>query len=555
MAINSVERNDNMNEMRAIKESYEARDKQQRARHRRTIKEMHTKHNDALRKLTEQYNQSADRMRMENKKSISEQERQHIQEIKDLQAAQRYQRAKTLEEHQDNMHTTTQNYEGEIHRLKDGHERTKNRLMSTLNRVSDMKDRKTEELISSHRASSQDALHQQRRKFNKKLDKVQRHNAEFVRNMNDKNNRQMATLRRTHDWEIEDLKVQRDMNQRGMAQKFNDIISEQNASQENNLKEIREGYQIAARDTRDRYTEKAKTLEGKYRENFRNLRKQVANRVNNELKTARRENARLKNPMINGVQALKNRHSIIKKNLTASYNAAIQDLERQRLESKDASHQDYTERVKRIQNEHYQTLNHLNQVFNDKMKGQKAVLERHYDQKLTNVQTRLDQTKQRAAKHTRQLEAMYNYNTLEAQEVHEERLHLARQAFNDRLADQRRALEKNHQKELNTLVKRVGRDNIKQQEKYLLTVERYENQIAKLKAEHLKQDRRKEEMHRKTLNRQLKAVRLEQDAREEKSEQRLELTKENYERDIEQLKNRHQKEREAWAMRAATRKG
>lgn len=545
MAVESVDRKDQQN----YKEAYTERENQLQTRHKRELEHMQRKHAKAVAELRQEHDKAMTGIRESSRDIMTEKEQRHIREIQEIQDVNRKRTAKLKMDEEDRYQAMKENLQDQVEGANEKRQNERTRLLTNFEEQTGEHNRQDREMELRTREGSQEALRNQSKRLNDKMEAEREHYRGYIQTKNEQSDRDMTSLKRNRDSQVGELNRKLQKEKHDNETKFATVLKGDREQYSAALEHMHHAYDTSLKEEKAKYGELSEKLNEDFDNNWNELRNKNDDRMQNEVKKLRMENYQLKNPVRSEAQQVRYEQELAKKNLTDGFAKNIEEMEARRLASNAANQKLHARQIQEVQTKHDRAVQDLNTKHGNRLLDQKLKDEAYFDREIGKVTNDSKLSKLQLERQKKHLHEYFKDRTMEQADYYDEALFLKQRDFNERVNEQRATLEKKRSEDVSAMRNRAEKENINHQEKLIDTITNYERQLATVKNDYEKRLRKQAEMFREQTARQVKHMQMDREANESKLQSRMNLLKEAHEREVEMLRKRQETERQEMALK------
>ena len=403
-SINSANKRNAQDEaLRRARETYQEKETDQAKSHSTEMKRMNESHQAELRELQETHNKQMESLKSKASDAISNRDMKYQQEIEDLRGMHQTQLRRQAGEAESRIQKTNQAAKNDIERtsmIKDQQKEVMAQQYET--QIEDGKKRFSQNAESS-REMVQESIITQR----EKLDKAHKKEMDSVTIDRDRtraqSQRNYDTMRKSKDAQIRDVEQAKRTEVDRLSQNHEATIRDERNNTQSNFSAMREDLQDGIQQNRARYEkalEKQAETSGSSSAAFKSS---IGERINNRLNVEKAENNSLKNEITRQQTVLNRAKNREVQNTKNAMQANIEDLEKQRLGTVEASNEKSRSEISKMTKKSDDLMSRTNRFYQDKQVTDRLKADDRHQQTKSGLEKRLEVSEMTADDRTNKL--------------------------------------------------------------------------------------------------------------------------------------------------------
>jgi hypothetical protein len=545
MSVDSVDRSSQFDSRRASEEH----EKEVITRHRKEISDLQKRHQKDVENIRKDYQDAMSDLRHGTTQALSEKEQRHVKDVQGIQEMNRKHLARQKGEDEEKYDTTKNTLQGELNQAKAKDVTDQKRLTKEFDGALDDKDEEESQLEKKYREGSHEAYETQGNRLRSKAEEDQAKLRDEMHQAIAKKDMELTETRRNRDQAVGGLKTRIEDQRKALSERYKDNLRREQDNYSEHLANLEDGFQNSIGQTKQKYKNRTEELSDQYSKNFDKLKDSTNDRTDKQIDSVRRENQALQDKLVLTKEKDKIQHSIETDHLVGEYQNKYDELETRRQMAAQMAHKEKTKDIEHIIQVHGREDLRRNTQFANRLNEQKNQGDVYLEQKVGQVEQQRDMIKLQTDVQKKRVVDTYADKTNDQAEFFDDQMNSRQLNYEKMLGEQRGVWEKQKGSDLTGLQNQMAKENIAHQEKLMDTISNYEKQLATTKNEYEKKLRHQADLFRDQTDKQVKAMQVDRETSESKLKDRMALQKENFERELDQLRKRQMSERQELAMR------
>lgn len=541
-SISAADRSRKTDELRTQREEFENREAETAKKHKRTQRKMAEHHEKEIEDIKKTYEERIEKLKQRTNTQLTTKDQENTAKIEKLRGLYTESLKRKQEENQMHSNAYKEASEARLNKQKDINEQQRNILKREFSDALQEKDRNFNTMANHAREEMQETISENRERMNKK------HNSDIKSITADRderishNNRVLNETKSVLNNQIKDQARQHKQTLDNRERSWMNTYTEN----EYKTNELLTGRNVELKHERDRMQNKYNTALSKKEQQMDEVREElkedVANRIDRDLKSAESENRRLKNQHLVEMSKTKRLEDLKSENLIAAYEDRMAKLATSKDGLIEVAREVNRERMIDNTRKNEMILQETNRrhktdqlITTERQKENLDRLNVEHNSQMQHLRTRTDDRVDKLMKITSQ-------NQKNQLKMHAENIGTLKDSYQEELSHQRQAQMEQLKDTYLRMDSRVKSSQDKLTKKLEETVDNYEAKIAQMKDQHRKELQKQAETYEQRMKQQKSQASLEQQSQDMKFDTKVDQLQQQHDKEIDRLHKRHQEE-------------
>jgi hypothetical protein len=543
------ERNNQMEELKRLREEYENEKAEDTKRHKREVARLQETYNKKMDEMREAQQEAQENASEKFREVLTRRDEKNIESTENLRRMYSEQIKRKMTENEEMKKSLVDSYENQLKKDERISQQQRDSLVTNFRNSLNERDRNFDEYATNARETMQNSLKERTEKLNdmhkKQLDDVRDQRDEDVAEIAKAKSEEKSYLQNKIR-EMEKTYLSENAKREGGWMK---TYQNQEVDKNNTLYEKDQSAQDDRKFMQAEYRDRVDEKQSEIQQNWENLRDQVKERSDNEVSSLKHELNRARHDT--ALENISNNRltNLDRKNLVQSYENRMRSLEAEKAGIIDVAKEHVKEKVLDTVDKTQKLLQSANHDHRLQQNLTVHQAEEDHDQLVNNYEARLHHAETRG---DQRMKTLYKATT-DVQKnqlrAYDENLNKMKVNYEENLINQREIHDGSLAEVRSRMEKRLQDTLIKGQDKLERVVDNYQAQIEKLKLERDDEIKKLSETSVSKDKQREKEFRMQQDEIISKYETRIAAQEEYHRKDMDRLEKRHQEQMATLAAR------
>jgi len=541
-SVTSADRGRQTDELRSQREDYENREAEEAKRHRKELKRLAEKNDQDTEKLKQNYEQEISDIRNRSNDAITERDQANQAKIDQLRNMYLQQVRQKSDDVDSKRQENDNALKDQLKKERVANEQQKNLLKTNLENEISEHDRAYQDMATRSRDEMRNSLNKTESRLN------QAHGKEMQALTEDRD-REMAAkdhevreARASYTDRSKDLERQKDYQVSQVDNNWRNAYNQQEAKTSEILKGNAQELKLAQDHVRDRYDQTLQKKLNALDDAHRILKEQSENRIENQVRSAKSENQRLKNQNLVDSMSQKRINDLERSHLVENYEDRFQQLNEQKQGLVQNNLDRTSDNMQKVKDQAEHLISDADRKHHMEQITTKEQNQEHLAQLQIANQERVDHVSNRSENRVNRLMKSTTQAQIAEQKQHEANVGALKDSYQDRLALQREAQMDQLKDTYLRMDKRVKDIQDKDTKNLEATVNNYEDKIAKTKEFYEGELKKQQDAFNSRTVATTKAHQTEEKSSEMKFDAKIAQLQAEHDKEIDRLEKRHQEQ-------------